>query len=299
MLSPIEWAPASRAPRLAASMVPGPPPVMIAMPASPTSRAVSRASAYSGWSALVRADPKKEAAGPTWASASKPAWSSAWIRSTRAASVSVETTPASCAPMISSSSVAGMRGWSEFRSGIEPETSRALARLRRGPAAQHDVDRARSPVASVLDPDPLARPALDHGARQVVRVAHAPTGHRHDHIAAPQSSARGRSSLDRVGHAGAAGAAGGDHAEIAAPNLTVALELRGHASQRVDRDREGDPVTAALGEHADHLSVRVEQRTAGVAGVDRGVGLDRVPDRRAVGRVDLAPHRGHDTSRDA
>ena len=51
MLSPIDCAPDSLAPRLAASMIPGPPPVMIAKPASPSSRAVSRASAYSGWSA--------------------------------------------------------------------------------------------------------------------------------------------------------------------------------------------------------------------------------------------------------
>ena len=77
MLSPIESAPASRAPRLAASMAPGPPPVMTARPASPTMRAVSRASAYSGSSGGVRAEPKNDAAGPTWASASKPIWSSA------------------------------------------------------------------------------------------------------------------------------------------------------------------------------------------------------------------------------
>ena len=58
----------------------------------------------------MRAEPKNEAAAPTWASASKP-WSiSAWMRSIRAASVSVETTAVSCAAMISSSSVAGMRG---------------------------------------------------------------------------------------------------------------------------------------------------------------------------------------------
>ena len=44
MLRPIEGAPASFAPRFAASMIPGPPPVMIARPLSPTRRAVSRAS---------------------------------------------------------------------------------------------------------------------------------------------------------------------------------------------------------------------------------------------------------------
>ena len=72
MLSPIESAPASRAPRLAASMMPGPPPVMTAKPGLADVRAVSRASSYSGSSGGVRAEPKTETAGPTWASASKP-----------------------------------------------------------------------------------------------------------------------------------------------------------------------------------------------------------------------------------
>ena len=45
MFRPIDSAPASFAPRLAASMRPGPPPVMTAMPLSPTMRAVSRARA--------------------------------------------------------------------------------------------------------------------------------------------------------------------------------------------------------------------------------------------------------------
>ncbi len=110
MFSPMESAFASRAPRLAASIAPGPPPVMIAMPDSPTIRAVSRASLYSGSSGGVRAEPKNEAAAPTWARASKPISTSSWIRSKRAASVSVDTTAASCAAMISSSRVAGMRG---------------------------------------------------------------------------------------------------------------------------------------------------------------------------------------------
>ena len=39
MLSPTESTPASRAPRLAASMIPGPPPVITASPASPSARA--------------------------------------------------------------------------------------------------------------------------------------------------------------------------------------------------------------------------------------------------------------------
>ena len=86
MSSPIEGTPASRAPRLAASMIPGPPPVMIAKPASPSSRAASRARSYSGSSRGVRAEPKIETALPMWASAANPIRSSSSIRSIREAS---------------------------------------------------------------------------------------------------------------------------------------------------------------------------------------------------------------------
>ena len=86
MSRPIEGTPASTAPRLAASMIPGPPPVMIAKPASPSRRAASRARSYSGWSGGVRAEPKIETALPTWASAAKPMASSSSMRSMRFAS---------------------------------------------------------------------------------------------------------------------------------------------------------------------------------------------------------------------
>ncbi len=59
---------------------------MIAKPASPSRRAASRARAYSGWSAGVRAEPKIETALPTWASAAKPIVSSSSMRSMRFAS---------------------------------------------------------------------------------------------------------------------------------------------------------------------------------------------------------------------
>ena len=64
MLSPTEAAPASRAPRLAASIRPGPPPVITAKPASPIARPISRARAYCGSLGGVRAEPKTQTAGP-------------------------------------------------------------------------------------------------------------------------------------------------------------------------------------------------------------------------------------------
>ena len=87
MSRPIEATPASLAPRLAASMTPGPPPVMIAKPASPSLRAASRACSYSGWPGGVRAEPKTETALPTCASDAKPVRSSSSMRSIRRASV--------------------------------------------------------------------------------------------------------------------------------------------------------------------------------------------------------------------
>ena len=68
MLSPTERAPASRAPRFAASIVPGPPPVITAMPASPIARPTSRACSYSSSPGAVRAEPKTQTAVPTWES---------------------------------------------------------------------------------------------------------------------------------------------------------------------------------------------------------------------------------------
>ena len=47
-VEPDRGAPASRAPRLAASISPGPPPVITANPASPIARPISRARAYAG-----------------------------------------------------------------------------------------------------------------------------------------------------------------------------------------------------------------------------------------------------------
>jgi hypothetical protein len=54
-------------------MIPGPPPVMIAKPCSPSCRAQLAAPLVRGWSRGVRAEPKIETALPTWRSAAKPA----------------------------------------------------------------------------------------------------------------------------------------------------------------------------------------------------------------------------------
>src|SRR5690606_20228458 len=86
MLQPTESAPASLAPLLAASMIPGPPPVMIASPDSPSSLAVSTHASYWGWPGGTRADPKMLTASPILDSSSNPSTNSPMIRKTRHAS---------------------------------------------------------------------------------------------------------------------------------------------------------------------------------------------------------------------
>ncbi len=81
--SPMDVPPALCAPAFAASMIPGPPPVITAYPASASSRPTSTACAQSGWSAGVRAEPNTDTVGPTSARAPNPSTNSDWIRITR------------------------------------------------------------------------------------------------------------------------------------------------------------------------------------------------------------------------
>src|SRR5215213_9734823 len=129
MLSPIDCACESLAPLLAASMMPGPPPVMIAKPSLPSSRAVSSARRYSGSSRGVRAEPKIETAAPTCPSASKPMFTSSRIRSSRSVSLSVDATSSCSAAMISSSRVRGWRGSASAIRRLERERERLLEQL--------------------------------------------------------------------------------------------------------------------------------------------------------------------------
>ena len=87
--------------------------------------------------------------------------------------------------------------------------------------------------------------------------------------------------------------------EVGVLRSVAALERRQDLLDGVHRDRErdADVALAATGGgdlrvDADDLAVAVEQRTAGVAGVDRRVGLDDAVDREAVRRRDLALEAG-------
>src|SRR4051794_87924 len=95
------------------------------------------------------------------------------------------------------------------------------------------------------------------------------------------------------------------HAEEAAVDAAVALEIGHEPAGGVDRDGEADAdvaVTAAAGldlrVDPDHAAGGVEQRAAGVARVDRGVGLDDAVDLEAVRRLDRALRGGDDARRE-
>ena len=83
MPSPTETPPSSDAPRLAASMMPGPPPVIVATPALASREPMRTPCWYSGSSRDVRADPNTATAGPRPASASNPSTNSDWMRMAR------------------------------------------------------------------------------------------------------------------------------------------------------------------------------------------------------------------------
>src|SRR5262245_22958949 len=180
--------------------------------------------------------------------------------------------------------------------------SRALPR----PLAQLDVEGDGLAVTPDLDGHDIAgRLALDPGG-DVRRVVHAPSVDGDDDVAHLEAAARaGAARADRAHDRAVAvrrrDAAGYD-AEVRAVDRLALLQPRDDLADGVRRDREADADVAVPGlagrrdlrVHADHARVRVEQRAARVAGVDRRVGLDDLVDLGAVGRADVAPEAGDD-----
>ncbi len=82
-------------------------------------------------------------------------------------------------------------------------------------------------------------------------------------------------------------------ADVGVLDLAAIAQLVDRALGEVDRHREADALVTARGGvdllvDPDHVAVGVEQRAARVAGVDRGVGLDRAVDLELAQRVDRA-----------
>ena len=88
-------------------------------------------------------------------------------------------------------------------------------------------------------------------------------------------------------------------AEIAAPYFSVAHQQTGDVSRRVDRDCKAETLTGKDGGvDADDFAARRDQRTAGVPGVERGIGLNDVVDQASRLRAQGAPERADDAGGD-
>ena len=105
---------------------------------------------------------------------------------------------------------------------------------------------------------------------------------RRDHIAGLQPAV-GRAapfpnSDDREIPLGLRTASLAEHAVDDAVDLLHAHQLGGDLQHLVDGNREADPLSADADRHvnADHFAVDVQQRTAGVAGIDAGIRLDQI-----------------------
>src|SRR3954447_5129168 len=183
--------------------------------------------------------------------------------------------------------------------------SRALPRA----PAELDVERDGLAVAQDLDRHDVAgRLALDAGGH-VRRAVHAPAVDADDDVARLHARGAGGAAGAHRANARAARPAvrggGGGGAEVGTVDRLALLEPRHDVLHRVRRDREADPDVAVAGlpgrldlrVDADHARLDVEQRAAGVARVDRRVGLDDLVDRPAVGGADVAAEAGDDAGR--
>ena len=89
------------------------------------------------------------------------------------------------------------------------------------------------------------------------------------------------------------------NAEPGAAHAAVLQDLRQHVLGGVGGDREADALRAHddRGVDADHLAARVDERPAGIAGIEGRIGLDDVADQAAVLRAQRAADRADDAGR--
>ena len=90
------------------------------------------------------------------------------------------------------------------------------------------------------------------------------------------------------------------HAQIAAPDAAVAQERGQDGVDGVDRDGEAQPLAAGDdgGVDADDGAGAGHERAAGVAGIERRVGLNHVLDQPAGARAQRPAERADDAGRD-
>src|ERR1700722_17796303 len=90
------------------------------------------------------------------------------------------------------------------------------------------------------------------------------------------------------------------YADISAPHIAMADDLRQHELRGVAGDCKTDALRAAddRGVDPDHFGGGRHQRTAGITGIERRIGLDHVFDGPAVRRTDRAAERRDYAGRD-
>src|SRR5690606_887650 len=159
------------------------------------------------------------------------------------------------------------------------------------PAADGHGDRAAFAVADHLDVDPPSRRYIGDEEGQRLVAGHLLAVDAHDHVARQQAGLLGGfARLDRLDELTAVGGQAerpgqvlvhrlDAHTEVAAQDLLAGDKLLDDRLGGLGRDCETDADAAARGREdrvvdPDHVALHVEQRTAGVAAIDAGVGLD-------------------------
>ena len=159
-------------------------------------------------------------------------------------------------------------------------------------ATDADVEPEAALLTSYIDLDILADPNQADGISEVARALYLGPVHRDDDVAGPGAPRARRESRTRRGRPprrvrcrdSSASARSGVRSWIITPifprlHLAVLRELLHHRGCDVDGNREANTYVAAgrpddRGVDADQLAVQVHECAAGVARVDRGVGLD-------------------------
>ncbi len=168
----------------------------------------------------------------------------------------------------------------------------------------------RSTRSVELAPDPLP----DHQPLEVADVGERLAVDPDDQVAGAEAGVGGRAVLDDLDYLDPIGLAGlggearrqrsraaGD-ADVGAPHSALADQFGDDPPRRgVDRDGEAEADAGDGGVDADHAGESVAERAAGVAGIERGIGLDHVLDQargRAGAGRERAAERGDDAGRD-
>ena len=132
---------------------------------------------------------------------------------------------------------------------------------------------------------PFFRPAFDGGTVGIDR--------RHQHAARDRQLVEAR---QRAGNRHRLAR----HADVASAHAAVPNQVPGHEARRAARDGEAQAMSRL--DHrrvdADHRAGRIDQRTAGVAGIERRIGLNDVFDQPSRLRAQRAADGADDARRD-